>query len=90
VVVGDDEVGAAAGPDVFGAAVQEPGRQVGVDAEAVGGAALQPCRELFAGVERLGIGAHVEGEYVADESAQDGLPAAGAELGAGPIAEGRG
>jgi hypothetical protein len=90
VVVGDDKVLAVAGTDVLGAAVDEAGLECGVDAQAVGGAALQAGSEFLEGAERLGVGAHVEGCYVADEGPQDGLSAAWAELGAGPVGEGRG
>jgi hypothetical protein len=90
VVVGYDEVGAAAGADVFGASVDEAGLERGVDAEAVGGAALESGGEFFGWGEVLGVGSHVEGGNVADEGAQYGLPAPGAELGAGAVGEGRG
>jgi hypothetical protein len=90
VVVGDDEVRAAAGAYVLGAAVEEPGRQVGVDAQAVRPPALESGREFLDGAEGPGVGAGVEGGDVADEGAQDRLSAAGAELGAGPVGEGRG
>jgi hypothetical protein len=90
VVVGDDEVSAAAGADVFGAAVEESGLEGGVDAEAVGGAALESCGDLLEWGEGFGVGAHVEGGDMADEGAENGVPAPGAELGAGPVGEGCG
>jgi hypothetical protein len=90
VVVGDDEVAAAAGADVFGPAGEQAGRKVGADAEAVRPAALQPRRQFFERGKWLGVNAGVEGGNVADEGAQDRLPAAGAELGAGPVGEGCG
>jgi hypothetical protein len=89
-VVGDDEVLAAAGADVFGAAVEEPGRQAGVDAQAVRPPALKAGCELLGGFEGLGVGAGVECGDVTDEGAQDRLSASGAELGAGPVGERRG
>jgi hypothetical protein len=90
VVVGDDEVLAVADADVLGTAVEQAGLQSGVDAEAVGGAALKSRREFFERGEVLGVGAHIDGGDVTDEGPQNGLAAPRAELGAGPVGEGRG
>ena len=86
MVIGDDKVRAAAGPDVFGPAVDEAGLEEPVEAQAVGEPSFEAGGDLLPEAERVWVGADVDRSDDTDEGAQDGLPTAGAELGPGLVA----
>jgi hypothetical protein len=66
-VVGDDEVQAASGAYVLGAAPYEAGREYSVDAEAVGEPAVEAGGELLVWGEGLRVCSDVYGGCLADE-----------------------